>query len=332
MKRQLFALFTLFLSITLQAASPWDGTTIATSYAGGSGSLSDPFQISSPAELAYLGQNVNGGTNYFNKYFILTSNLDLNKKPWTPIGNSRNAFKGSFDGNSHLISNLNVNLPTAIGVGLFGIVQDAFIKNFGIVGTSTVIGSANVGGIIGQYTAYKPGFSVSGCFSNATVSGGSDTEGIGGIVGYYYTSASVDPTPANLITNCYSTGSISGSNFVAGIVGKVQQKNPEIGVLTISNSYSTGLIIASASRPFRGGIVAKAKNHSVNVTNCYYIDGDGANANSAKMKVAKDMKDAGFVTTLNASQMPAAWMADAADSKSLNNGFPILVWSSQKRK
>ena len=328
-KLYILFLFSLIL-INVSAASPWDGTTIATSYAAGSGTLADPYQISSPAELAYLSQSVIGGNLYVGKYFILTNDLDLNNELWTPIGSSAYYFRGQFDGNSHFISNLNVNLPTTIGVGLFGCIQDASIKNVGIVGTSTVTGSANVGGLVGQYTAYKPGFSISGCFSNATVS--ASGEGIGGIVGYFRATQSADPTPANLITNCYSTGNITGNNYVAGIVGKVEQKNTEIGILTISNSYSTGLIIASVSSYRRGGIVAKAGNQSVNVTNCYYIDGNGSNANSAVIKTAKDMKSSGFVATINNSQSPAAWIADFAGGNSVNNGFPILSWNSQKRK
>jgi hypothetical protein len=234
-------LFSLIF-ITVSASTAWDGTTIATSFAGGTGTSADPYQISSPEQLAYLRQSVNGGTTYVGKNFILTSDLDLNSKSWTPIGNSTTSFRGTFDGNSHLISNLNVNLPITTGVGLFGFVQDASIKNVGVVGTSTVTGAANVGGIVGQFVAYSTsGFGISGCFSNATVSSGSGNNA-GGIVGYFRTTGAV----SSLITNCYSTGNISGANYVAGIVGKVE-KNSSGLTLTISNSYATGTMTATGT-------------------------------------------------------------------------------------
>ena len=320
MKRQLFTLFTVLLSITLQAASPWDGTTIATSYAGGSGTSGDPYQISTPAELAYLGQNVNGGTQYFNNYFILTSDLDLNSQAWTPIG-STNTFRGTFDGKSHVISNLNVNVATS-NAGLFGSIQYAVIKNVGIVGTSTVTGTGNVGGIVGQATgAGATAFGISNCFSNATVSSGSGSNA-GGIVGYV--NNTTGNTASNYITNCYSAGNISGTmtsgtNYVSGIVGRSNGATSTI--FTISNSYSTGTISATGGATnFAMGIV-KSTGVAPTVTNCYYIYGTGVTG--ATYKTAADMKLAAVVTSLNDIQSPAPWIADWTGGN-INGGYPII--------
>jgi hypothetical protein len=315
--KKLFILF-LFSLILINgsASTPWDGTTIATSFAGGAGTSINPYQISSPEELAYFRQLVNaapGGNNYF----ILTGDLDLNNKPWTPIGNSTTSFKGTFDGKSHVISNLTVNLPTTSGVGLFGTVQDASIMNVGIAGNSTVTGAGNVGGLVGQFIAYSASnFGISGCFSNATVSSGSGSNA-GGIVGDFRTTGAV----SSLITNCYSTGNISGANYVAGIVGKVE-KNSSGLTLTISNSYATGTMTATGT--LTGGIAINA-SAVLTVTNCYYINGAAANANGATVKTAADMKTPGFVTTLNGSQSPAPWVADLAGVNSVNNGFPTFL-------
>jgi hypothetical protein len=319
MKKKFFILFAVLLSMTLQAAAPWDGTTIATTFAGGTGTLANPYQISSPAELAYLSQSVNGGNTYATNYFILTSDLDLNSKSWTPIGNATTSFKGTFDGNSHLISNLTVNLPTTTGVGLFGYIDGAFIKKLGIVGVSTIIGQAWVGGIIGRCILYPGGNFVSDCFSNATVS--ASGERVAGIVGSIRSAQSGDPYLANMITNCYSTGNITGSSYVAGIVGHIEYKTAGKGTVTISNSYSTGTMTATGTGALNGGIVTAAV---VNVANSYYINGDAANANGASQQTADVMKTADFVTALNNGG--TAWKADFAGSNSINNGFPILAW------
>ena len=68
------------------AVTPWDGST-RTAPTGG-GTESNPYLIASGANLAYLAQQVNGGTNYQDKFFCLTEDIDLNNKNWTPIGNS----------------------------------------------------------------------------------------------------------------------------------------------------------------------------------------------------------------------------------------------------
>jgi uncharacterized protein YccT (UPF0319 family) len=320
MKKNFFVLFAVLLSMTLQAAAPWDGTTIATTYAGGTGTLIDPYQISTPAELAFLSQSVNGGTNYFNNYFILTSDLDLASKSWTPIGNSTTAFRGTFDGNSHLISNLNVNVATS-NAGLFGVAQYAKIKNVGIVGTSTVTGAGSVGAIVGLVTgAGATAFSMSGCFSNATVSSGSGSNA-GGIVGYFNNTTGV--TALSLITNCYSTGNISGASYVAGIVGRANATTGTAGGLTISNSYATGTITA----PTGTNGIAKITGTTITVTNCFYIY--GYLQTGATVKTAAQMQDPAFLTLINNSQSPSPWIADFTGGNSFNNGFPILSWSTQ---
>jgi hypothetical protein len=330
MKRKLFALITVLLSMTLQAAAPWDGTTIATSFAGGTGALSDPWQISTPAELAYLGQLVGGGNTYSaGKYYILTSDLDLNNHPWSPIGDGNTTqFRGTFDGNYHLISNLNVNVNvTNLPAGLFGMVQNGWVKNVGIVGTSTVTATGgNAGGIVGSFTAYSATvvYGISNCFSNATVSAASYA---GGIVGYFYTSVA---GTSSSINNCYSTGNISGPSFVSGIVGKVNKNSSTGTLLTISNSYAIGTLTATGTAPanLTGGIAIPANSAPLNVANCYYINGNVANANGATAVTADDMKTPDFLTALNLSGASSSWKADFAGSDNVNSGFPILAWTN----
>ena len=78
---------TLLPTAALAADGAWDGS-IATAFAGGTGTESDPYQIANGAELAYLASSVNSGETYTGKNFVLTANIDLNGLPWTPIGNS----------------------------------------------------------------------------------------------------------------------------------------------------------------------------------------------------------------------------------------------------
>ena len=80
--------------------------------------------IESEADLALLAVNVNAGNDYLGKTFILTRDLNLGGKDWTPIGMEERPFKGNFDGKNHVISNVTVhrNCMTSYN-GLFGWVE-----------------------------------------------------------------------------------------------------------------------------------------------------------------------------------------------------------------
>ena len=76
----------------------------STGFSVGSGSVEDPYQISTPEELAFLSKNSENNENYSDgQYFKLMDDLTMAasyddefvKKEWTPIKN----FKGVFDGN-----------------------------------------------------------------------------------------------------------------------------------------------------------------------------------------------------------------------------------------
>ncbi len=69
---------------------------------------------------------------------------------FVPIGNSDTPFTGAFNGLSHTISNLTINLSESTGVGLFGYTDtNSVIQNVGLVGGS-VNGYSSVGELVGQ--------------------------------------------------------------------------------------------------------------------------------------------------------------------------------------
>ncbi|MGN0667247.1 MAG: hypothetical protein ACI4KF_12070 [Huintestinicola sp.] len=87
----------------------------------GSGTMDDPFTISSAEELAALSKNVNNGLEYEDRYFIQTADLDLgNLGEWCPIGTflGNYSFKGIYNGDGHTISDLTIIYGD--NSGLFG--------------------------------------------------------------------------------------------------------------------------------------------------------------------------------------------------------------------
>jgi len=102
------------------------------------------FTISTPEELIGFAKLVDDGITFEGKTVMLGADIDLDNKLFNPIGSYGNdkPFKGVFDGKGHSIKNLSQNtweLDTGyyygdLGLGLFGLVRDATIKNLRIDG------------------------------------------------------------------------------------------------------------------------------------------------------------------------------------------------------
>lgn len=112
--------------------------------------------IATAQDLANFAASVNQGkVSYSGKTVKLTADIDLANKIWEPIGQTRaTQFQGTFDGNSHTISNLYVDASAETGEhyssGLFGWIESssATVKNLTIDG-AYVTGHHNVAVIVG---------------------------------------------------------------------------------------------------------------------------------------------------------------------------------------
>lgn len=110
-------------------------------YAGGSGTASDPYLISNADQLKKMRDDVNGdmaNTSAAKASYRLTCDIDLGGIDWTPIGSgekntvnnteSENVFNGTFDGNGYTVSNFKVT--TGEFLGFFGqTLENSVIKN-----------------------------------------------------------------------------------------------------------------------------------------------------------------------------------------------------------
>ena len=190
----------------------WVGN-IAEKFAGGTGTESDPYQISNGAELAYLAQQVNGGTTYADSFFTLTADIDLNNQAWTPIGNENGfdvklAFSGTFNGDGYTVSGLNV--PDTYCPGLFGQISiSAAVQNLIVKGSVTGGDEAfEIWGEAAGVAAYNDGY-IQNCGFYGTVTDSSDglvsVYGLTGIAG------------GGTVKNCwYFKGVGSGADDVCG--------------------------------------------------------------------------------------------------------------------
>ena len=227
---------------------------------------SGSYCISTAEELKKLADMTNSG-KVKGGAFYLADNIDLSAyqtgEGWTPIGTSSNSFRGTFNGNGYVVSNLYINTTaTTSYIGLFGRsreisnlgVEDAYVyaPNAGTVGivvggyymginvlqncysTGKVTGKNNTGGVAGNYQ-------VSDCYSSADVTG---MTYVGGVVG------------SGTVRHCFSSGNVTGNISVGGVLGAGD---------AISNSYSSGRITGNSGVGGLGGSV------SVLVTGSYVL-------------------------------------------------------------
>lgn len=148
---------TLPMLVMAESANGWNGTDVATSYAGGDGSASKPYLISNAKELAYFRNQVNELTDskrandFKDKYFMLTADIDLNGQEWTPIGLTANeGFNGNFDGNGKVVSNFKITNSTEIFNGFFGHIDECTVSNLGITNASINVSKGNAGVILSR--------------------------------------------------------------------------------------------------------------------------------------------------------------------------------------
>lgn len=257
----------------------------ATSFAGGTGEENDPYQISTAAQLAYLAQKVNAGEAYRYKYIVLTADIDLANKEWTPIGNHSNSFQGNFDGDNHTVTGMQIS-GESDRVGLFGecikFNVDSAIKNI-TVKDSVICGINFVGAIVG----YAEGINIENCRSiGNTINGKTDVGGICGKIGGY---------SVGKVSQCYNSSKVTGRVRVGGIAGMggIAENCLNTGeIMIINKAYQSagggifGIFddtTASASitacvnlgkvsggESF-GGIVGKTETSSTgHISNCYY--------------------------------------------------------------
>jgi hypothetical protein len=253
-----------YLTANQQDPEPGRETVTKPLYAGGDGTASNPYQIENWNHLDNVRDNLDAN-------FTLVSDIDQNTagyadvasgsanggKGFDPVGNSPDAFTGTFDGNDHVIEDLFIDRTGANYVGLFG-VNEGTIKNIGLKNVD-VSGASLVGGLVGR--------SFFGDVSNASVTGSvSGTNNVGGLVGqgpasdsYATATVSGDVAVGGLVgtvrtggsqgvSDSYATGDVSGNQWVGGLAG--------VSKRDVSNSYATGDVSAPGGSSV-GGLIGR---------------------------------------------------------------------------
>ncbi len=255
--------FTGFI-VTVQACS---------TFAGGDGSMTSPYQVDNAFRLNLMSQRVNGNdhNSYGSAYYTLTADINMGMPdvPWAagngfvPIGKTTNAahfaiveqvhpFSGHLDCNSHTLSDLYISntANTASGhyIGLFGVITTGAVIANCVLSNVSIDAYSHTGGLVG--------YQVSGMLSSNAVIASSITATIGTagmLVGQNYNGTVIHNFAAGRVKG-------EGGGLIGGLIGYMGG----IGVSlqpTISNSYFIGSV-ATASQ-FVGGALGSAINEAV---------------------------------------------------------------------
>ncbi len=322
----------------------WDG--VSTAKPEGDGTAAQPYQISTAEELAWFAGLVNGTLTDGNAqntgaYGVLTEDIHLYEKEWTPIGTgiSSLSYTGVFDGGNHTVSGLKVTDNGNGSYGFFGSLKGATVQNVtvqgqvtadityttgaigGLAGTATgdsqILNCGNqadvtsnygaTGGILGSATPAN-GATISRCYNTGTISY-TGSSNAGGILG--------QQNDAITITDCYNTGAVTSSgngNRTSGIAGNLGYSSKVI------NCYNTGTISANSSKQYA---ITYAYSGTT-LTNCHYLE--GLTVADAAASTAQSQ------TTMTSEAFPAVlgenWKTDGIGQNRRSTGYPVLQWQT----
>lgn len=266
-----------------RAEDGWNGIT--TSQPHGKGTEDDPYQIGTAQELAWLAYAVNNQMESAGYCAVLTADIDLGYCQWPVIGvlssNGQRAYTGTFDGQGHTVSGLNI---TSLGgrqkLGLFGVAQDAVIENLTVRGSVDLTGVKSydsnmagyiIGGLLGS--GEGSGVTIRNCVSQVdiSVSFANDQKAqrasVGGMVGR------LSGSGAHEITDCRNEGRVytsfePGAYYLGGSGGDGGQGGV-VGFIgagaRLEHCVNTGAVYAGRAAGV-GGIVGNAGDSGVTIT------------------------------------------------------------------
>ena len=204
-----FALTPVTVFAAENTVDTWDGSVDTSWYDANS----TEFHITTAEQLAGMAELLEENMYSFkDKTVYLEVDVNLQNKPWNPIGNnfpdqsgnSYNRLSGAiFNGNGHIIYNLLIDASTldpqgSANCGLFGFAENSSILNLGIEDGKLI---NNVGGFEDGLLAGKLNdCNVSGCYATGTIEETGNTTCVGGLIGQIYSGSSAQSTEINSVT------------------------------------------------------------------------------------------------------------------------------------
>ncbi len=206
-----------------------------TGFNGGSGSLADPYRITSADQLQNIG-------NSLASHYVLLNDINISStagwdggKGFRPIGNLAKPFSGVFDGRGHTITGLRIARFGVVttDIALFGATStEAWIGNVSVL-DAVVAGCDFVGILAGRNQGTITNCHVAGIVSGSGSFGGlvganiehglltrcSATVGVGPLWAGNHLGGLTGGNYKGTIRDCFAVGVVKGSEDPGGLVG-----------------------------------------------------------------------------------------------------------------
>lgn len=218
----------------------------------GTGTENAPYQIANLDNLYWLSQADTVWTAGHN--FIQTADIDASDtknwdsgKGFSPIGNfdASARFSGSYNGQDYTIDGLYINRTSVPGVGMFGNIDTATVKNLGLLNVD-ITGNYGVGGLVGTSQS-TDSCNIINCYTSGSVSAGDN--GAGGLVGVAYSNSKF-----RIISSHSSCAVFAENGNSGGLTGVIIRGK-------IIDSYATGTVDCNGIQT--GGLVGYVTNGAV---------------------------------------------------------------------
>lgn len=217
-------------------------------FENGMGTAQYPFEIATLNDLRILSEN----SSLWNKYFVQTADIDASPTSgwnsgtgFSPIGTYYLSPSVTFTGQYNGQGHV-INGIYMNRTGTDGYYHGVFGYISGAVISNLGVINANISGTTGSGCiagSARGNTTISNCYSSGTVNG---TQSVGGLVGTLYQSS---------VSKSYSVATVTGSSyFVGGLVGDNNSS-------TVSDCYCRGNV--SSTGDYVGGLVGR------NLTNIY---------------------------------------------------------------
>ena len=266
------------------------------------------YQLNNELDVCWFADFVTAGNVEVNAK--LNSDLDFSDYPDYPgIGNRNNGFKGIFDGGFHTISNLTMDYSDLDWIGFINFLNGgATVKNLRGDATCSISAHGNAG-LIGGSTAPGDIF-----LENLGFEGDVSCvrAGAGGIIG-----CNTGSQAHIIMTNCYSTGYISGSEVNEN--GALSAWLGSSGAV-ITNCWTSAIVTGyQVTDQIGAKYVARFDNATFN--NCYcLVPEDDIQPLQVALIYYEDMESGKLCYNLNGNQENIAWYQTLGDDE-----FPTFM-------
>ncbi len=307
------------------------------------------YQINKATELAWVAARTKTALVTDNLY--ITTDIDLDHKPWTPLGVS-SSFNGNIEGNGHTIKN--VYLSPAAGVKYYGFIGQtnntaSVIANLNVTGLmkiSTSNSSINMGGLIGKANgvdsiinchskvdivledggsvAYLGGLiglvkntQIVGCSYSGTMtlSGGQVAKGWAGLIGTFNSTVSGHHGGLrdSWFAGCINSSLPSRPRYGAALVGYPSLSG---GSCYLENNYACGTMTCTLT-PTNYGVIYALKGTGATFSNNYSVGLSAQTSDGAIMVTDQQLHNGELCWGLNGDQTSVAFGQDLTDGESI---------------